>query len=185
MKSTWKTCITGCAVLAVVSTASAGVGPLSLTYDVYDIGSTYQYDFTLTLTNGDGSWTPGQGWGWLVFGDQESAPSPIADFVGDSSSMPAGPWTFFTTTYGYHNGAVLGDVTEFWVPTTVGDSIAWSGTSSAFVEQGAMQFSTLLTTGGAVASNFDIATLGIPTPGALALLGLAGLFTFGRRRRTA
>ena len=167
-------------------TASAQqAGPLELSYDVTIIGGgQYYYDFWLTLENLDNSWSSGQGWGWLVFGDEpdQNIGSPLTNWVGDTNTLPAGPWTFFTSSGGGHNGPTLGNVLDTWVPTAIGETIHWGGTSNAFVGQGDMLWSTLVHENGAVMHNFKVATL-IPAPGAVALMGLAGLVGTGRRRR--
>ena len=93
-----------------------------------------EYTFTLQLDNHDGTWTPGYGIGWIVFGDAFQQASPIQDFVGDSSSFPVGPWTEFGVTgNGDHNGINLAPVSNptppyapvYWVPAAIGDTITW------------------------------------------------------------
>ena len=48
--------------------------PLRMDYSVSDLGGgIYDYEFALVLDNNDSSWSAGQGWGWIIFGD---APFP-------------------------------------------------------------------------------------------------------------
>lgn len=155
--------------------------PLTLDYTATDIGGgLFDYEFFLTLDNNDNTWGAGQGWGWLIFGDQEAAASPLTSFIGDSGDLPIGPWTFYASTSGFHNGPTLGAVTDKWVPANVGDSLFWSGTSTANLGQGEMLWSTLLFNGGAVGADFTVANL-IPEPTSLSLLAFGCLALIRRR----
>src|SRR3954468_23283108 len=86
------------ALLAAVSFApSAMATPLTMNFCVQDAGGgQYMYTFTLTLDNHDGTWSPGQGFGWIIFGDaQYPGPSQLDPFNGDPGSLPIGPWTSY------------------------------------------------------------------------------------------
>jgi hypothetical protein len=133
---------------------------LTLDYVVTDTGlGVYQYDFTLTLTNDDGSWSPGQGFGWLIFGDALESTSPITDFYMDPSQFPVGPWTSLGSSGGYHNGPTMEYVLDTWVPSEIGDTLQWTGFSSVFLDQDQLLFSSIYTSGGAPIIEFQIATL--------------------------
>jgi len=128
-----------------VATASS---PLTLSYRIEtDPLGTYVYRFTLTLDNHDASWERGQGFGWLVFGDGCGDPSPLWDFWGDPGTIDSGPWTSFVATAGHHNGPSLGGLRNMWFPSTVGESISWSGTSSVFGADSLLRWSCLVTRG--------------------------------------
>lgn len=86
------------AVVGGCGSLSAGVSatPLLLEYEVQELGTGgYEYTFTLVLADPDGTWAPGMGWGWFIFGD-DPVQSPIEDFEVDPDSWPVGPgpnWT--------------------------------------------------------------------------------------------
>jgi hypothetical protein len=155
--------------------------PLSLDYSVTDIGGgRYNYEFELVLDNNDGSWSAGQGWRWFVFGDQYCAPSPLTNFIGDYTDLPIGPWTNFSTSSGGHNGPTLGYVLDYWVPTSIGDTLSWSGTSTANLAQGELLFSTIAgTLNSGVAADLEVANRldPVPEPATMFLFGtgIAGL----------
>lgn len=140
--------------------------PLTLFYRVRDIGGgLFDYSFTLKLTNLDGSWAPGQGWRWLIFGDQESMPSNLLNFIGDTGDLPIGPWTSYGSSGGYHNGPTLSYVLDYWVPTAVGEQLKWSGTSTVDLPAGELLWSTIAgTQGGAIPANFTPACRREGTP---------------------
>ena len=115
----------------------------------------FDYEFRLKLTNLDGSWVPGQGWRWLIFGDQESQPTNLLNFIGDPGDLPIGPWTRYQTSGGFHNGPTLGPVLDYWIPTGVGETLRWSGTSTVDLPNGELLWSTIAgTLGGAIPANF-------------------------------
>ena len=159
-----KKCIlTGVALLGLW-VGSAGLAraqaALAMDYVVTDLGTgLYEYDITLTLTNDDGSWQPGQGFGWIIWGDGQEMQSPISDFTMDSSQFPVGPWTDLSNTGGYHNGPTFAFVLDTWVPSAVGDYLKWTGYSATFLDQDQMLFTSLYTTGGAPIIQFATATL--------------------------
>jgi len=152
------------AMASMLAMPALAVGQsLELEYTVTDLGGgTYEYEFFLSPDDG---WEPGFGWRWFIFGDEPSVSAggtgmtPLTDFVGDPASLPIGPWTFYTTSGGGHNGPTLGGVLDFWIPAAGDETLTWKGTSTADLEQGELLFSTLAgTEGGAVAANFDVAT---------------------------
>ncbi|MFO0835132.1 MAG: hypothetical protein U0638_09190 [Phycisphaerales bacterium] len=141
-------------VLAALSGAALAT-PLTLSYSISDDGQGgYRYHFTLSLDNHDGSWEPGQGFNWIIFGDNYPAPTALPNFVGD---LPApkpfdAPDEGFRYTGQLHHGPTLldwGDLFEMtgWVPKFVGDSIHWSGTARVYVGQDQMLWSNIFGTG--------------------------------------
>jgi len=166
--------------------------PLKLDYSVNDIGGgLYNYDFSLVLDNNDSSWSSGQGWRWFIFGDAPSGETtPLTNFTMDSGDLPVGPWTSLNSTSGGHNGPTFSDVLDYWIPLSIGETLSWSGTSTANLFQGELLFSTLAgTLNGAIAANFEVATRvsPVPVPAAAWLFGsaLLGFFGFSRRKVNA
>ena len=157
------------AIVAAIAVAGLGVvaaaQPLKMTYSVTpQSGGLYEYEFRLTLTNEDGSWAPGQGFGWIIFGDAQAQLSPINDFVGDESDLPVGPFPCYSGSGGFHNGPTFCVVEQeppfsflYWRPTEIGESLEWSGTSATAVEEGQMLWSSLITDGGANPIYFAVA----------------------------
>ena len=153
---------TGIAVLALMSTAQAipiteceGIRlpndttdpttPLRMDYSVREVEEgIFDYEFTVTLDNNDGSWQAGQGWGWLIFGDAQEQDSPLTNFVGDLNDLPIGPWDGYGTSFGHHNGPTLQYVLDYWVPTRVGEMLTWSGTSNADLRRDGLTWSCLV-----------------------------------------
>lgn len=133
--------------------AAAGPKALGLEYSVGESGGLYDYDFELTLTDGDGSWAPGHGYAWLIFGDAMSLCSPFRSFEIDEDSYPVGPWTSLGSSFGYHNGPTFFEVLTCWVPTAVGESVDWSGSDDADLSE--LLFSSLSTCGGAPSIEFQ------------------------------
>jgi hypothetical protein len=137
--------------------------PLTLFYTVDDLGGgIYNYEFRLKLTNLDGSWQPGQGWRWFIWGDcRGPCTSPLTSFIGDPSDLPVGPWTGYSSSGGGHNGPTFSEVLLYWIPLKDGETLAWSGTSTAnLTKPGELLFSTIAgTLGGAVPSDYQPACL--------------------------
>jgi len=167
--------------------------PLQLEYGVNQLsGNVYRYDFFLKLDNHDNSWIAGQGWRGIIFGDAFQTASPLANFSGNLQSFSGGPWTGFELASGDHNGPALSPFLDFWVPANVGDSVHWSGFSSANLTQGQLFFSTLASTQNnglrAIMQEAERIVVVIPEPSTIAmmLIGLGVLFSlswFKRRRR--
>jgi hypothetical protein len=205
---------------------AAEASALSMSYDIIDSGSgLYTYDFTLKLDNHDTSWTPGESFDWLVFGDAVSTydsfgnlinqgVSPLGPdgaplgFVGDNTKLPVGSWTNYNYSSGGHNGPTLVNFLGGWKPLAINETLTWSGTSSHFVGQGDMLFSTLINydVNGFVAwptevngfpvdlntyaghnANLELATLNqvvvTPEPASMILFGLGGAAMAAFRRR--
>lgn len=127
--------------------------PLSLSYCVEATPSgNFKYTFTLTLTNADATWQPGQTFNWIVFGDVLLGESPLADFSG-IDPLPV-PWADegFNYSTGTHNGPTLLDFGRSmsfygWQPFQIGDSRTWEGYSAAYVPAGQLLWSNLMGTG--------------------------------------
>lgn len=169
---------------ALLSVTNANATPVRLDYSVSGTGI-YHYDFNLVLDNHDSSWSPGQTVSGIVFGDSPSS-SPFNDFIGDPASLPIGPFTSYTNINGSHNGPMLLNISSFWSPTAVGNSLHWSGTSATFLGQGQLQFSTLM--GTMATANFEVAHLqSVPIPAAawLFVSGLIGLAGIARKHKTS
>ncbi len=167
----------GIAALLAMTAGAAAQNPLKLDYCTTPGGAGTIYKFTLTLDNHDNSWVPGQGFGWIIFGDiagtqppDPPAVSPLNDWAADPSYWPAGPFTEMTNSGGGHNGPTLGPIVIVevdpnhpdpqdplhyiyhwitWAPTAIGQSITWGGTSATLVPDGQLLWSNLLTAGGA------------------------------------
>ncbi len=90
-----KLCAISFMILSIFFAASfSGATPLRLEYSVEDLGTgLFQYEFSLILDNNDGSWFSGQGFNWIIFGDNlhPYSNSPLTNFVGNSTDLPVGP----------------------------------------------------------------------------------------------
>ncbi|MBX3473874.1 MAG: hypothetical protein KF754_05785 [Planctomycetes bacterium] len=126
--------------------------PLRLEYDVTGTGPQYTYSFRLVLNNHDGSWTAGQEWGSVHFGQAAFGSGGTVPFAGwstNSSSYPVGP--FVSTGWSsiqvgginYHCPILHDNISpqDYWMPAAVGDSLTWSGTVGTFLNEGEMSFS--------------------------------------------
>jgi hypothetical protein len=142
------------ALLAVAGGVHAQ--PISMDYCVQPIGGgMYEYTFTLKLDNLTGTWAPGMGWGWVIFGDARRVP-PLTNVAMNPSQWPVGPWTSLSSSGGGHNGPTLAPVLNRWIPTAVGESLTWTATSTAFIDEPGLTFSTLSHEGGAQAANWKV-----------------------------
>lgn len=158
---------------AVFGASSLSSVPITMYYQVKDLGGgTYQYDFTLHVDNNDNTYQPGQGWRWLIFGDQSSAASPLTNWQISSGQLPVGPWTQMSSSGGGHNGPTFASVSVHWVPSGIGDALHWRGTSTANLAQGQMLWSTISSQlNGATPANFTVATRVDP---GIAVIGTRG-----------
>ena len=82
-----------------------GATSVRLEYSVVDLGAgTFQYEFSLILDNHDGTWTAGQAFNWIIFGDIPGPyASPLQNWVGDPADLPIGPFTFYGWSGGEHH----------------------------------------------------------------------------------
>lgn len=127
------------ALTALLAVPLAHATPLTLNYCITPReDGRFDYVFTLTLTNADGTWQPGQSFNWIVFGDADRSQSPLADFIGEDPAPS--PWADDGYKYstGTHNGPSLidyGRLMNFpgWTPGSIGQSITWRGHSAANV----------------------------------------------------
>lgn len=133
------------ACLAVACSHAVAAPPLTLRYSVTDLSNgTHRYDFALTLDDPMRTWMPGDGFGWVIFGDRQNAASAFGDWIADPGSLVGGPWNYFTQTAGYNNGATLGNGRTLWTPTRQGESVFWSGVSAALLNPDQLRWSCLI-----------------------------------------
>ncbi len=185
---------------ASLKSAPLSDSPLTMDVTVSPTGTgLFSYNFTLTLDNHTGTWSPGQGWGWMIFGDlfigdidpntnplfglgQWPASGPgVPDFTM-TSAIP-GPWAQLSSTGGSHNGPTFAFVLDYWKPLGIGDSLHWSGTSSA--DLSSILFSSLIGTDGVQLPIFESAhvTQTTPEPSSIATLtfGLLAIALLAKR----
>jgi len=179
-----------CVAVMIATTGQVQAGVLTLNYSTANVGGGYyQYDFTLILTNQDGSFLSGQNFNWIIFGDVPVGLSPINDFGLISSSFPD-PNMLLSKSSGGHNGPTFLNPSNFlgggWLPTGVNDFVSWSGISSNNITSG-LRFSTLV--GSGTMANFENAnyiTSTVPEPTSIAVFAIgaciAGLGAARRRR---
>lgn len=181
-------------IVALAISCAAGAAhadsPLDLQYTVTADGAGhYDYNFTLTLDNHTESWSAGQGWSWIIFGDAAYGQPSLFDDFAMTSAAPA-PFNDLAFSGGGHNGPTFlwGDAgITYFTPTAVGDELTWAGTSTADLAQGQLLFSTLITQGGASAADFQVANLvasPVPENGAPAMFAIGvGMLALVARRR--
>ena len=170
-----------------MGTAQAASLPLQLDYTVTPTGNNrYRYDFTLTLTNADNSWSLGQDWGHIRFGNQRrpGTNTPLTSFRGHNSSLADTPFDrFLSPTQSEGPGVTRYGVR--WRPTAVGESLSWSGTSTANLDQGDLLWGAYTRSNGAAAIQNAVAVRlnPIPEPGTFVLAGMGLVSLMGLRRR--
>jgi len=133
------------ACLAVVCFQAIAAPPLTLRYSIADLSDgTYRYSFVLTLDDPSGTWTKGDGYGWIIFADRSISKSPFEDWASDPGSLSGGPWRAITNTSGYNNGPTLGNGRSLWAPTFKGESVVWTGVTSARLSPSELRWSCLI-----------------------------------------
>lgn len=183
---------TSAVAIALTVAGHASAAPISLNWDVTDLGGSYQYDFELVVDNNDGTFVQGMAWDWFVIGDAPfGSPRLFPERAGFFTSVPTG-WTA-SSTGGSSNGPSLNfgatALTPYWTPT-LGEKVMFSGVSSALVAEDALLWSALRSSGGAPGVRREVATFTESTPsavplpaGAWLLIGGIGALATLRRRR--
>lgn len=149
----------------------------------------YHYDFNLTLTNGNGAWEPGQGWGDITFTRSPFDSPDALKWETDSVDEP------FSFLHGYFQGRFyqtsLGPMRTVgedgvsittWTPLHVGDALHWSGWTSRDVPQGEFKWDAFYGVGGAEPLTGQTGIrISAPEPASVALLaiGCLGLLVTG------
>ncbi len=135
------------ALLAATASLANASPPLTLRYSTSDLSDgSHRYAFVLTLDDPASTWTQGDGFGWVIFGDRKNTPGAFLDWTADPGSLSTGPWSFFSNTSGYNNGATLGEGRAIWVPTRKGESVTWSGVTHSALTPADLKWSCLLAT---------------------------------------
>lgn len=188
----FKACISGAiafATFAIVSSAQAT--PLRLDYSVTDLGGSYQYDFTMTVDNNDGSFVAGQEFDWFIIGDTKNGIGLFPEQSAFFTSIPAG--FISDQSSGAHNGPTLGFGSTFilpgWAPA-LGDSLEFTGVSSLLVSDGDLFWSHIQGSNFPAFADYEVANQinvsAVPLPAALPLYGaglaLAGFLGWRRKR---
>jgi hypothetical protein len=158
-----KKCGLAIGVLLAAAGAAIAQPQIDMKYTVNDAGGgMFSYTFSLAPNAG---WAPGMAWRWLIFGDEPctqcvppgTGVSPLTNFAM-TSPFPVGPWTGLSSSGGGHNGPTFSGVLDYWTPASAGETLTWSGTSTANLQQGQMRWSTLAgTLGGAIAADWTVA----------------------------
>jgi hypothetical protein len=189
---------TVCAVSMLVSFGPISeASPLRLDYGITSLGGgSYLYNFNLVLDNNDGSWSSGQGFDWVIFGDRAGAIDQPSQFGSDWVYNFIEPGWLGTDTGAGHEGPTVclgsGCGTPLWVPAALGESVGWSGTSNTLIG-GTLYWSYILTGGGATTGEYLVAnsvSSAVPIPAAVwlfgsGLIGLAGVAKNKNRSRCA
>lgn len=179
-------------VWCVASTAQAV--PLRLDYTVTDLSNgTYQYDFDLVTDNSDGDFVSGTSFDWFIIGATPfGAPLDFTEGFGFFTALPAG--AYGTTSSGGLNGPTLcfgtscGIDDAAWTPTSVGESVSFSGVSSTLLAAGDLEWAFLQSSAFApgqltLLEANDLTATVVPLPAPLMLLGAGLLFLGGLRQR--
>lgn len=184
--------------LAVFMAASSAQAiPISLFYDVTDIGGgQFQYDFEMVLDNNDGTHNAGDQYDWFSIGSGITprggdTTSPFTEGLTFFTSVAAG-WTATASTGGYDGPTlVYGARVTFpgWAPT-LGESVFFTGVSSTLVADGELYFNYLrnnagnLQLGGSFVANVTNSLTPVPLPATgLLLFGALGGLGLARRKR--
>ena len=167
--------------------AVSGAASLNLSYSLAPSGGLWVYDLTLSVDTSSSGWSAGMGWTWVTFGDvPNNGTSPLSDFAV-TSGFPVGPWGSLSFSYGGHNRPTFlfdsANSITYWVPTSASDTVTWSGTSAFHATPGSLQFSELLTQGGATRDEFKDMLEVVPEPASMLILG--GLIPMVLRKRRA
>lgn len=191
-KGFFKACVSSAVALATFAiVSSAQATPLRLDYTVTDLGGSYQYDFTMTLDNNDGSFVAGQEFDWFIIGDTRTTGGLFPEQAGFFTSIPTG--FISSQSSGGHNGPTLGIGGSFFAPgwaPALGDSFDFTGVSTLLVAEGDLLWSNLTGFNTTAFADYEVANQihvsAVPLPAALPLYGaglaLAGFLGWRRKR---